>query len=114
MKEFKNYILLFSSLLMAMPLAAQDCKSLKLAADKIQVSHVEMSHHSDLITVMMDLNLDSLDLPTNNQLVYTPIIKHKGELLKMPEIVSTVEDSRSCLTEGLERNSCSFLLRLSW
>lgn len=87
MKEFKNYILLFSSLLMAMPLAAQDCKSLKLAADKIQVSHVEMSHHNDLITVMMDLNLDSLDLPTNNQLVYTPIIKHKGELLKMPEIV---------------------------
>ncbi len=45
MKEFKNYILLFSSLLMAMPLAAQDCKSLKLAAEKIQVSHVEMSHH---------------------------------------------------------------------
>jgi hypothetical protein len=36
MKDFKNYILLFSSLLMAMPLAAQDCKSLKLAADKIQ------------------------------------------------------------------------------
>lgn len=87
MKEFKNYILLFSSLLMAMPLAAQDCKSLKLAAEKIQVSHVEMSHHNDLITVMMNLNLDSLDLPTNNQLVYTPIIKHKGELLKMPEIV---------------------------
>lgn len=62
MKNFKNYILLFSSLLMAMPLAAQDCKSLKLAAEKIQVSHVEMSHHNDLITVMMDLNLDSLDL----------------------------------------------------
>ena len=45
MKDFKNYILLFSSLLMAMPLAAQDCKSLKLAADKIQVSNVQMSHH---------------------------------------------------------------------
>lgn len=72
---------------MAMPLAAQDCKSLKLAADKIQVSNVQMSHHNDLVTVAMDLNLDSLDLPTNNQLVYTPIIKHKGELLKMPEIV---------------------------
>ena len=87
MKDFKNYILLFSSLLMAMPLAAQDCKSLKLAADKIQVSNVQMSHHNDRVTVAMDLNLDSLDLPTNNQLVYTPMIKHKGELLKMPEIV---------------------------
>ena len=87
MKDFKNYILLFSSLLMAMPLAAQDCKSLKLAADKIKVSNVQMSHHNDQITVAMDLNLDSLDLPTNNQLVYTPMIKHKGELLKMPEIV---------------------------
>ena len=87
MKDFKNYILLFSSLLMAMPLAAQDCKSLKLAADKIQVSNVQMSHHNDLVTVAMDLNLDSLDLPTNNQLVYTPMIRHKGELLKMPEIV---------------------------
>ena len=72
---------------MAMPLAAQDCKSLKLAADKIQVSNVQMSHHNDLVTVAMDLNLDSLDLPTNNQLVYTPMIRHKGELLKMPEIV---------------------------
>lgn len=72
---------------MAMPLAAQDCMSLKLAADKIQVSNVQMSHHNDLVTVAMDLNLDSLDLPTNNQLVYTPMIKHKGELLKMPEIV---------------------------
>ena len=87
MKDFKNYILLFSSLLMAMPLAAQDCKSLKLASDKIKVSNVQMSHHNDLITVAMDLNLDSLNLPTNNQLVYTPMIKHKGELLKMPEIV---------------------------
>lgn len=72
---------------MAMPLAAQDCKSLKLASDKIKVSNVQMSHHNDLITVAMDLNLDSLNLPTNNQLVYTPMIKHKGELLKMPEIV---------------------------
>ena len=46
MKDFKNYILLFSSLLMAMPLAAQDCKSLQLAADKIQVSNVQMSHYN--------------------------------------------------------------------
>ena len=44
MKDFKNYILLFSSLLMAMPLAAQDCKSLKLAADKIQVSKIGRAH----------------------------------------------------------------------
>lgn len=82
---------------MAMPLAAQDCKSLKLASDKIKVSNVQMSHHNDLITVAMDLNLDSLNLPTNNQLVYTPMIKHKGERSRCRRLLSTAEDSRLCM-----------------
>lgn len=64
MKDFKNYILLFSSLLMAMPLAAQDCKSLKLASDKIKVSNVQMSHHNDLITAAIRNSWIALSVPS--------------------------------------------------
>lgn len=89
MKRFFFTILFWEMGLTAIsiPLMAQDCKQVKLAANKIQVSQVSMNHQGGLLTVKMNLQLDSLNLPTNTQLVYTPILETKSGMTKLPEIV---------------------------
>ena len=87
MKDFNKYTLLYLAALAAPAAFAQDCQQVKLASKKIQVSNVQMSQHDNYVTVAMDLNLDSLHLPTNTQLIYTPMIKTSQGDQKMPEIV---------------------------
>ncbi len=87
MKDIKNYTLLYIGMMAFSPVAAQNCDGVKLAARQIQVSNVQMAHQDDFITVSMDLCLDSLRLPSNTQLVYTPMVKTKKGEMKMPEIV---------------------------
>ena len=87
MKDFNKYTLLYIAALAAPAAFAQDCQQVKLASKKIQVSNVQMSQHDNYVTVAMDLNLDSLHLPTNTQLIYTPMIKTSQGDRKMPEIV---------------------------
>ena len=80
--------LLYAALLMApATVMAQNCHEVKLAANKIQVSNVQVAQQNNALTVSMDLNLDSLNLPTNTQLVYTPIFKSQKLDYKLPEIV---------------------------
>lgn len=80
--------LLYAALLMApATVMAQNCHEVKLAANKIQVSNVQVAQQNNALTVSMDLNLDSLNLPTNTQLVYTPIFKSQKLEYKLPEIV---------------------------
>ena len=72
------------------PLAAQaqECNQVKLASNQIRVSQVNVSNRDNFMTVAMKLNLDSLKMPTNSQLIYTPVVSTKDStLLKMPEIV---------------------------
>ena len=80
--------LLYAAFLMAPATAlAQNCQEVKLASDKIKVSNVQVAQQNNALSVSMDLNLDSLYLPSNLQLVYTPVFKtHQGDI-KMPEIV---------------------------
>lgn len=66
---------------------AQNCQEVKLASDKIKVSNVQVAQQNNALTVSMDLNLDSLYLPSNLQLVYTPVFKTRQGEIKMPEIV---------------------------
>lgn len=66
---------------------AQNCQDVKLAADKIKVSNVQVAQQNNALSVSMDLNLDSLYLPSNLQLVYTPVFKTRQGDIKMPEIV---------------------------
>ncbi len=87
MKDFQNYTLLYMALLAPATALAQDCQEVKLASNKIQVSNVQMSRHDGFLTVAMDLCLDSLQLPTNSQLIYTPMITTANGKEKMPEIV---------------------------
>ena len=80
--------LLYAAFLMAPATAlAQNCQEVKLAADKIKVSNVQVAQQNNALSVSMDLNLDSLYLPSNLQLVYTPVFKTRQGDIKMPEIV---------------------------
>ena len=80
--------LLYAAFLMAPAIAlAQNCQEVKLASDKIKVSNVQVAQQNNALSVSMDLNLDSLYLPSNLQLVYTPVFKTRQGDIKMPEIV---------------------------
>lgn len=80
--------LLYAALLMApATVMAQDCHDVKLAANKIQVSNVQVAHQDNFVTVAMDLMLDSLNLPSNSQLIYTPMVLSQQWKFKLPEIV---------------------------
>lgn len=80
--------LLYAAFLMAPATAlAQNCQKVKLASDKIKVSNVQVAQQNNALSVSMDLNLDSLYLPSNLQLVYTPVFKTRQGEIKMPEIV---------------------------
>ena len=53
--------LLYAALLMApATVMAQNCHEIKLAANKIQVSNVQVAQQNNALTVSMDLNLDSV------------------------------------------------------
>ena len=80
--------LLYAAFLMAPATAlAQNCQEVKLASDKIKVSNVQVAQQNNALSVSMDLNLDSLYLPSNLQLVYTPVFKTRQGDFKMPQIV---------------------------
>lgn len=53
----------------------------------IAVEDVDVTRDGEYVMLNMKLNLDSLDLPTNTRLVYTPVLKLKGDTVAMPEIV---------------------------
>lgn len=82
-------ILFLSGMLMATPsVSAQNCSQVKLAGNRIKVSDVVTTNKNNFMTVAMKLNLDSLKLPSNSQLIYTPMVTTKdSDLLKLPEIV---------------------------
>ena len=80
--------LLYAAFLMAPATAlAQNCQEVKLASDKIKVSNVQVAQQNNALSVSMDLNLDSLYLPSNLQLVYTPVFKTRQGDFKMPQKV---------------------------
>lgn len=66
---------------------AQDCRQVKLAANQVHVSQLHVDRQGKLLTVHINLLLDSLYLPTNSQLVYTPFLETATGTFRMPEIV---------------------------
>ena len=59
----------------------------RMANRGIGVEDVSVTRDGGYVMLNMKLNLDSLDLPTNTRLVYTPVIKTKEGQVEMPEIV---------------------------
>lgn len=69
------------------PVMAQDCKQVRLAANQIRVTQANVSHQDGLMVMTMKLNLDSLQLPTNMRLIYTPMVVSADTTLLFPRVV---------------------------
>ena len=73
-------------------LAAMTClpagAQTRLAGRSISLEDVSVTRNGEFVVLDMKLNLDSLRLPTNTRLVYTPVLKTRsGGTVSMPEIV---------------------------
>ena len=80
----KRYIPIIAlSALACLPVMSQT----RMANRGIGVNGVSVTRAGGNVVLDMTLNLDSLDLPTNTRLVYTPVLKTKTGTVAMPEIV---------------------------
>ena len=86
MKQNFLYILTFLTLAVC-PCRGQECKGVSIANSSIKVENVRVSHTDKQITLSMTLNLDSLQMPTNNQFVLSPSITTADGDVAMPKIV---------------------------
>ena len=68
MKQNFLYILTFLTLAVS-PCRGQECKGVSIANSSIKVENVRVSHIDKQLTLSMTLNLDQLQMPTNNQFV---------------------------------------------
>lgn len=74
--------------MLAAPMAAQTkCKDAKLAGKTVTVKNVRVENTNNNMVVNLDLNMDSLDLPSNMRLVFTPMVTNNTEQRLMPQIV---------------------------
>lgn len=79
---------IYCACLMAAPLAVQAQSAGPRLADKtVVVQNVKVENTNNTMVVDLDLNMDSLKLPSNMRLVFTPIIKNNTEERQMPQIV---------------------------
>lgn len=83
----KSYIIAITTLFSLTAAHAQDCSHLSVANHEMRLENVKVEHTGSFLTMAMDLNLDSLRLPSNTQLVYTPILHTAQGDQPMPEIV---------------------------
>lgn len=84
MKRFFTYC----ACLLVAPLASQaQCTDQKLAGETVTVQNVKIENTDQTLVVNLDLNMDSLDLPSNMRFVFTPIITNNTEQRLMPQIV---------------------------
>ena len=87
------YILPLLSLAVC-PCPGQECKGVSIANSSIKVENVRVSNTDKQITLSMTLNLDNLQMPTNNQFVLSPSITTADGDVAMPKI--TAADSILC------------------
>lgn len=83
----KSYIIAIATLFSVTATHAQDCTHLAVANNEMRLENVKVERAGNFLTLAMDLNLDSLRLPSNTQLVYTPILHTEQGDKQLPEIV---------------------------
>ena len=66
---------------------AKDSRTIRIANNQVVVDDIKVIPTADLLTLTMLLRLASLRLRTNNQLVYTPIVKTSHGEVAMPKFV---------------------------
>jgi hypothetical protein len=83
----KSYIIAIATLFSVTATHAQDCTHLAVANNEMRLENVKVERAGNFLTLAMDLNLDSLRLPSNTQLVYTPILHTTKGDTPLPEVV---------------------------
>lgn len=80
--------IIYCACMLAAPMAVQtQCKDAKLAGKTVTVKNVRVENTNNNMVVNLDLNMDSLDLPSNMRLVFTPMVTSNTEQRLMPQIV---------------------------
>lgn len=80
--------IIYCACMLAAPMAAQTkCKDAKLAGKTVTVKNVRVENTNNNMVVNLDLNMDSLDLPSNMRLVFTHMVTNNTEQRLMPQIV---------------------------
>lgn len=78
-----------------------------LANDEIRVRNVSVQDNGRDLMLSLDLNLDSLRLPTNTRLVYTPVVKSGNKQVSMPEIVINGRRQQVMYDRGVDNDKFS-------
>ena len=66
---------------------AQNCHTVDVANHSVRVENVKLTGTDGNITLAMTVDLDSLNMPANKQIVLTPHLSIKDETFAMPKIV---------------------------
>lgn len=86
MKNYISYIC--GVLLIFAPLAVKaQTKVPKLADNSIAVNNLTVEKANKTLLVNLDLNMDSLDIPSNTRYVFTPVVRNNTYERLMPQIV---------------------------
>lgn len=83
----KKYLLSCLVVLLSLAAWADDCVTNRLAAEAIGVENLKVGRTDDNFVVDMDLRLDSLELPADVRLIFTPVVGNGTEERRMPQLV---------------------------
>lgn len=72
---------------MSLGAAAQQSEQASLIGDKVKVENLKVMLRDQKLVVDMDFVLDSLQMTSNNRIVFTPVVKNRTEELTMPPLV---------------------------
>lgn len=77
----------FAAILLVTTVRGTEARAQHLAGRAIAVENMSVSNDGRNMVVDMDLRLDSLRMPSNRRLVFTPVIKNDDHKAVMPQIV---------------------------
>lgn len=79
---------IYCACLLCLPLALHaQCRQPRLAGKTVAVENLKVENTGNTMVVALDLNMDSLDLPSDTRLVFTPVIRNGSETREMPQII---------------------------
>ena len=85
MKKY-TYILCYALLTAPMVMQAQD-EAPRLGDRTIVVENMKVVHTDNNLVLDFDLNMDSLDLPANTRLVFTPVVQNRETSRAMGSVI---------------------------
>lgn len=81
------YTILYMACFMPWTACAQQVKSSYLAQKSIKLEQLKVERTDGNLVLSMNLNMDSLNLPSNIRFVFTPVVKGAEKQVEMPQII---------------------------